>query len=62
MNEIIYYNTVARIIQHDMHMTVLYLIQLFSSSMVLIIIFHQMIRNGNLTEFGIFKKLERFRK
>jgi hypothetical protein len=62
MNEILYYTTINRIIRHDMGMLVLYLVQISSLVIVLIIIFYNMIANGNLLECGVFKLFRRVKK
>ena len=62
MNDIIFYKTVERIIQNYTFDFYLLLINLISLDIIIAILLYNAIRNGNLSEFGIFKVFKRWKK
>lgn len=62
MNEIIFYRTIERIIHNYNFEFYLLFLNLICVDTVLIILLYNAIRNGNLSEFGIFKIFRRFKK
>lgn len=62
MTEMIYYRTIDRIVSNYNYDFYLLLINLISLDIIIAILLYNAIRNGNLSEFGIFKVFKRWKK